>query len=563
VRFPNGTTLEADLWCETRDGVCLATDVYRPAQGDDRPVLLLRTPYGKAAAQANELNNYAHPTWFAAHGYIVVVQDVRGRYRSEGDFDPVSTEYADGYDAVEWCASLPGSNGRVGMYGMSYGALTQFAAAALAPPSLLCLSPAFMSPRVRDLWQVESLPRTAFVVSWTADAARDQAVRAGAHADADALAALSEDPSVMFGRMPLLDSPQLALIEKHLPFVRELLTRPADDDGYWQPVEVRIPSVPALYLAGWYDTWLSEVFDAYEDHVAQGDSDARLLVGPWAHVPWRQPLTACGCFRGEEPRPDLNHLLLEWFDWQLKGTPPSSWLRDSPAQWFDYGSKRWQTGRFGSRAREETFHLLSDGLAVPTGSGVLSPDGSAADPSVQDVIVEDPLVPTPSVGGWSCCYDRVAPMGPADQAPLEAWGQVAVYTSDPLTAADRLEGAGVLTLGLTTETVPTTVMATLCVVRDGVSVNVARGLWRTPRAGGLPWRHRRARIRLSPAAFSFQEGDRLRLLVHGSSFPEFAVDPHVWDPPAAVTRADTRVARIVIRPAESALALPFVGRAGD
>jgi uncharacterized protein len=562
VRLPNGTTLEEHVWCEARDGVRLASDVYRPERAEaDLPVLLQRTPYGKAAAQSNELNSYAHPSWLAQRGYIVVVQDVRGRYRSEGDFDPVRNEYADGHDAVEWCARLPGANGDVGMYGMSYGALTQFAAVAAGPPALRCLSPAFISPRMKEIWQIESLPRLAFLVSWTADAARDQAVRAGADRDADELAALAEDPSTLFGRMPLLDCPELALIEKYLPFVRDWLTRPAEDDDYWQPVEPRTPSVPALYLAGWYDTWVTEVIDAYEEHARAGTGEARLLVGPWAHVPWRRPLAACGCADpGSEPEPELNALLVEWFDWHLKGRPPRSWLRDGPAHWFDYGSREWRTGSFGDGARPMELRMVSDGLATAAPSGRLAVGGPTVEPDTFDVIVEDPLIPTPATGGWACCYDRVAPMGPADQAPVEAWGQVAVYTSDPMPGGRAVEGAAELELAIVTETVPCTVVATLCLVRDGRSVNIARGLWRTPRGEGhAGWAERRARVRLSHASVRLSEGDRLRLLVAGSSFPEYAADPHVWDPPATVARSGARVCRIFVRPAAGTLRVPLVG----
>jgi putative CocE/NonD family hydrolase len=565
ITFPNGTTLEEGVWCTARDGTRLATDVYRPGGGHGpAPVLLLRTPYGRAAAQSNDLNTYAHPTWFARRRYIVVVQDVRGCHGSEGTFDPVHNEYHDGYDAVEWCAGLSGSSGDVGMYGMSYGALTQFAAAALRPPSLRCLSPAFIAPRIKDMWQVESLPRTAFLVSWTADAAHDQAVRAGAGADADALARLAEDPAQLYGRMPLAECPEMALIARYLPFVRDWLTRPPEDDAFWQPVEPATPSVPALYISGWYDSWVRELIDAYHDHAANGQGEARLLVGPWGHVPWRAPLGCGGSAAGDEPTPEINHLLVEWFDRHLKGAEPTSWLRDDRAAWFDYGAGTWQAGTFGAGARAATFTLVSDGLAAVSPSGRLAHgdgDGGAAG-SEHDTIVEDPLLPTRSVGGWSCCYDDVAPIGPADQARVEASGQVAVYTSDPMRGGAAVQGAATVTLDLVTETVPCTVIATLCLVRDGRSINVARGLWRArPPAHGeaVGWVEHHAEIRLSHAAIRLRDGDRVRVLLQGSSFPEFAVDPHVAGPPATVARHATRTARIVIRPAGSRLVLPVVG----
>jgi len=130
--------LERDVEYRLSDGLVLRADVYRPASEVSLPVLLMRLPYGKTTAGANW--GYAHPAWYASRGYVVAIQDVRGRFASDGDFYPFRDEGRDGYEAVEWAARLPGSNGAVGMYGFSYPGATQLLAAAEQPPSLAAIA---------------------------------------------------------------------------------------------------------------------------------------------------------------------------------------------------------------------------------------------------------------------------------------------------------------------------------------------------------------------------------------------------------------------------------------
>jgi uncharacterized protein len=136
-----GLTCERDLPCSVRDGVVLQSDMYRPAEGGPFPVILMRLPYDKTEAGHNL--GYAHPAWYARRGYMVVIQDVRGRGKSQGTFYPFRHEAEDGYDTIEWAAHLPGGNGRVGMYGFSYAGAAQLLAARLQPPHLVTVCPGF------------------------------------------------------------------------------------------------------------------------------------------------------------------------------------------------------------------------------------------------------------------------------------------------------------------------------------------------------------------------------------------------------------------------------------
>jgi len=142
-----GVYVERDVPAQMRDGTVLYADVYRPDASGDYPVLLLRGPYDKNVAQAVV---YEHPAWYARHGYIVVIQDVRGRFASDGEFDPLRYEAEDGFDTVQWATQLPGANGKVGMYGFSYVGATQLLAAAEKPPHLVCLAPGFTGSECYD-----------------------------------------------------------------------------------------------------------------------------------------------------------------------------------------------------------------------------------------------------------------------------------------------------------------------------------------------------------------------------------------------------------------------------
>src|ERR1700730_16114243 len=138
-----------DVPARMRDGVTLPADVYTPEGDGPFPVLLMRTPYDKTSAQDSV---YAHPRWYARRGYIVVIQDVRGRWSGEGEWYPFAHETDDGYDTVEWAARLPKSNGKVGMYGLSYVGATQMLASVGAPPHLACIAPGMTSSEYYDGW---------------------------------------------------------------------------------------------------------------------------------------------------------------------------------------------------------------------------------------------------------------------------------------------------------------------------------------------------------------------------------------------------------------------------
>ena len=224
-----GVTVERDVSATMRDGTVLLADVYRPKEEGPHPVLLSRHPYDKQAALSNF--GYAHPAWYAERGYLVVVQDCRGRYLSDGDFTPFLNESEDGYDTVEWAARLPGANGRVAMYGFSYGGATTMLAAKAAPPSLATICPGFTGSQYYDGWTYQAgALNLAFTVYWSTVLGLDSAKRADDAEGYAQLGAALGAASDWFNFLPIADYPVIA---DHAPYFRDWVEHASYDD-YWR-----------------------------------------------------------------------------------------------------------------------------------------------------------------------------------------------------------------------------------------------------------------------------------------------------------------------------------------
>ena len=248
--------MQRNVPCRMRDGVTLYADVYRPAGEGPFPVILMRLPYDKTQA---ENITYSHPSWYAQRGYMVVVQDVRGYWASEGEFTPFLHEAEDGYDTIEWAARLPGANGRVGMYGFSYAGATQLMPATLRPPSLVTVCPALTASQYYEGWTYnQGALALAFTMSWAVNLAGMEARRAK---DDEAMASLQAAYANSQGwnwYLPLAEFPPLT--GKYGSYFFDWLAHPTYDD-YWRRWSIdedysRL-TIPALHIAGWYDIFLS------------------------------------------------------------------------------------------------------------------------------------------------------------------------------------------------------------------------------------------------------------------------------------------------------------------
>ena len=513
-------TVERDVPCRLRDGVTLYADVYRPAESGPHPVLLMRTPYGKTGTQADV--GYAHATWYARQGYVVAVQDCRGRFASEGTFYPFLYEAADGYEAVEWAARLPGGNGKVAMYGFSYVGATQLLAATLRPPSLVTICPGFTSSQYYEGWTYNGGAfALAFAASWALGLAYDTARRAGDEATLDEIGGAYAGLQGVYGALPLREQTVLA---RHAPYYLDWLEHSAYDD-YWRRWSIdedysRI-EVPALHVAGWWDVFLSGSVANFTGLHALGGAAQKLLVGPWYHCPWT-PLDPSG--------PSgyvIDEWQLRWLDHFMKGRETG--VLDAPATvWVEGEGWRDLDGWPPSPSRPVDWFLHSGGRANSAfGDGALSPEPPSDEPA--DVFVYDPSFPAPSRGGHSCCIEDVAPMGPAAQNATEALGTVLVYTSAPLARDLVLVGDASVTLHAASSARDTDFTARLCAVApDGRSTNLQEGIVRARFRDSLaeakpprPGEVYEYRIALGPLGVRIAAGHRLRLDVSSSDFPQW------------------------------------------
>ena len=523
-----GVTLQQDVPCRMRDGVMLYADVYRPAGDGLFPVVLMRLPYNKT--QAEDIT-YTHPSWYARHGYMVVVQDTRGRYRSEGEFFPFLHEAEDGYDTIEWAARLPGANGRVGMYGFSYAGATQLMPATLRPPSLITVCPAFTASQYYEGWTYnQGALALAFAMSWAVDLATGDAMRAKDDAARAQLSAAFASIKGWNWHLPLKELPPLS--GQFGRYFLDWLAHPTYDD-YWRRWSIdedygRL-AVPALHFGGWYDVFLSGTVKNFRGLREGAGSPAaraaqKLVIGPWMHMPWA-PVSATA--EGVEPRV-VDDLQLRWFDQLLKGEETG--VLDAPVSLFVMGADTWRdyTDWPPPEATPAAWYLHSSGRANSRfGDGSLSLALPGDEPP--DRFTYNPMTPALSIGGHSCCLSFVAPMGPADQRATEEFNSVLVYSSEPLQAPLEIIGDVVVTLYAATTAVDTDWTARLCeVFPDGRSINLQEGIVRASCRESLSApalletdRVYCYEIPLGPVGVRVAAGNRLRLTISSSDFPQW------------------------------------------
>src|ERR1043166_1062393 len=306
--------IEQSVRVKMRDGVLLAADIYRPVSDEKFPVLLERTPYNRTdeAAMANEL---------ASHGYIVVLQDTRGRYESGGDFYPFRDESADGYDTVEWAAALSGSNGKVGMFGGSYVGATQMLAAMAVPPHLVAIFSYVTASEYYDGWTYQSGALMQwFSSSWSSILAVDTLRRrTGA----------TNQTKQWVEQLPVEDYPLLNLpeVSSVAPYYRDWIKH-EQDDAYWKSWKISDHyhdlNIKGLHVGGWHDLFLKGTLANYMGMRKGAATQAaregqRLIVGPWGHTPTSPEGKVGDVVFGKNAVLNQTETARAWFDYVLKG----------------------------------------------------------------------------------------------------------------------------------------------------------------------------------------------------------------------------------------------------
>jgi putative CocE/NonD family hydrolase len=544
--------VERGVGCQMRDGTILYADVYRPRGEGPWPVLLMRHPYDKTRA---EDYSYAPPLWYARYGYMVVVQDCRGRWASEGEWYPLRHEADDGYDTVAWAAGLPGSNGKVGMYGFSYAGATQLLTAAGQPPGLATIMPAMTGSDYYDGWTYRGgALHYAFTLGWALALAQHTAHRRGDYALETELAAAFR------GQLEALWTPpgDYALLRKEeiAPYYHDWLQHDTWDD-YWQQWSIRRRyeriAVPALHVDGWYDIFLEGALENFTSlqRRASGDGAHRgqkLVVGPWYHSPWHQAPGALDF--GDDARCYIDALQVLWLDKHLRGER-NQLDEEPPVALFVMGANQW---RFEDAwpppsARPTRYYLHSQGRANSlSGNGTLErqPPGE----ELPDVFTYDPDNPVLSVGGHSCCFEGLSPMGARDQRSQEYRNDVLVYTSPVLAEDLTVIGTVEAVVYAATTAADTDFTAKLVdVYPDGQAINLGEGILRARYRESLerptpivPGQVCEYRILVGSTANVFKAGHRLRVEVASSSFPTFDRHTNSLQPVSQAGPADHFVA---------------------
>jgi putative CocE/NonD family hydrolase len=515
-----------------RDGVRLDTNIFHPLASGRYPVILLRTPYGKGTDLPSGYNSFLN------HGYAVVMQDVRGRYDSQGVFDALNQEGPDGYDTINWIASQPWSDGQVGMIGGSYLGIAQWRVAVLNNPHLKAIFPVvsgsddyfdrFYSPGGaaklghRLLWFSENMNAPG-----TPEAKFDDYV----------------------GHLPLRTADQAAT-HQTLSAFQTILAHPTYD-SFWKEMSIREKMdrirVPVFLVGGWYDNYVEgdlEAFSELRKLSGKNDPKHRILIGPWPHN-MSTPFPRVSY--GDDSSSPIRAYQIEWFDHWLKGMREDEkyslegWhqtraeVDGAPVQIFVMGANRWRDEQEWplARTRYTSLYLASQGRANSlNGDGTL--ESKPQKTGEADQFTYDARKPAPTMGGAVCCDPKIFAWGPMDQRAVEKRGDVLVYTSAPLKHDMEVTGPVHVVLYASTSAPDTDFTVKLVdVFPNGEARNLTDGILRMRYRDGLE----KAELAQPGAVYPltidagvtsnvFLAGHSIRIEISSSNFPRFDRNPN-------------------------------------
>ncbi|MBI3947051.1 MAG: CocE/NonD family hydrolase [Armatimonadetes bacterium] len=557
--------IESNVMVPLRDGVRLATDLYFPAEDGRKvagrfPVVLMRTPYDKTGSAATG-------QYYAERGYVAAVQDVRGRYASEGIFYPFAHEGPDGYDAVEWLAAQPWCDGKVGTCGASYVAAVQNALASLNPPHLAAMIVTFgPSSYFHSSMRHNGALELRFVSYAFSMAARSKE----AMADPDLKAALDDayrnvwewlrSASIRPGTSPL------SLIPSYEQWCIDILTRVRYDE-YWQqpgygplPYYDRHADVPTLYVGGWYDSYTRSTVENFMALSRRQKTPVHLLMGPWTHGGVGRAVAGIASFLPEGGLSDYEGLRMQWFDQFLKGIP-SGIDRRPPVRYFVMGGGAGLQPGSQTVAHGGTWKSAATwpppGI-TPTpfyfhADGTLStqPPEEKSEPTRYTF---DPAHPVPTVGGNLSAIDT--PAGAFDQRcgrqfpgssgtmPLSSRQDVLCFATPPLREDVVIVGPLRVKLWVATDGPDTDFTAKLIDVYPpgpnhpaGCALNLSDSIARLRFREGFteeklaqPGEVYELEFEMYPTANRFVKGHRIRVDISSSNWPRFDVNPNTGGP---------------------------------
>ena len=573
--------IERNVMTAMPDGIRLAADIYYPALGETRatgpfPVILERTPYNKAApAQVTK------GKFFARRGYVCVIQDVRGRFASEGEWYAFAKEAEDGYATVEWLGAQPWSTGKVGTMGDSYAGSDQSALATLNPPHLATM---IVAVGASNYYHSSMRHNGALEQRFLIYALRMAATSREAEADPALKTALQQ---VLMEKVPELvrqfplkaGTTLLRRLPSYERWALDVLTR-ADYDDYWKGFRGYTPSeyydehadVPTLYWGGWYDSYARNTTESYVRLSALKQAPQYLLMGPWTHGQYE--VTHAGDLDfGTEAHVNYLDTKLLWFDHWLKGlrSAAADW---SPVRFFTMGTgdgRRVIQGapggpqdfpgrvHHGGYWRNAPDWPLPDTRYTPYylhGDGGLSPHKPPAGAAAPNRFTFDPHNPVPTIGGGISAVDDTMQPGGFDQRgradffgcgdtlPLNARPDVLTFQTPPLDEALDVTGPIEVHLWASSSALDTDFTAKLIDVYppstehpDGLALNLSDSIIRARYRNSYekpelltPGEAYELVFQLYPTSNVFKAGHRVRLDVSSSNWPRFDVNPNTGGP---------------------------------
>jgi len=588
--------VDRNVMVPMRDGVQLATDIYFPSRNGEKapgpfPVVLTRTPYDKS-------NQAATGKYFAERGYVAAMQDVRGRYESEGTFYAFAHEGPDGYDAVEWLAAQPWSNGKVGTTGASYCAAVQSALASLNPPHLAAMIPIYgpgsyfhSSMRHNGVLEMRFYVYAFSMAGTSKEAAADPVLKTALGRANASLWDLVKAYPIRRGNSPL------ELVPSYEQWCIDISTHGTYDD-YWQqpgygsrPYYDQHADVPTLYVGGWYDTYTRNTLENFVEMGQRQTTAVHVLMGPWTHGGAGTTTAGDASFVPDGGLSDFRAMQLRWFDQWLKGLPTGI-EQASPVRYFVMGG-----GTGPDDGRRTIYHggeWKSADTWPPPGmeptsfymhrDGTLR-SGPPADDGEPTVYQFDPSNPVPTIGGHLSAIP--IPAGGYDQRndkrfpfasgtlPLSSRADVLCFATEPLEEDLEIAGPIQVRLWVSTDGPDTDFTAKLIDQYPpsvnypaGCALNLTDSIIRLRfRNGfdreelGVPGEVYEVSFQMYPTANRFGKGHRIRVDVSSSNFPRFELNTNT----GGVLGVDrlTRVAQNGLhhgRSCPSQIVLPVVPR---
>ncbi|MFH1676526.1 MAG: CocE/NonD family hydrolase [bacterium] len=541
-----------DLNCPADDGTGLSTDIWLPDLPGQWPCILIRTPY----SNNDPVKKIPLAETYASQGYAVAIQDVRGRYDSEGDWEPFFNEAADGIAAQKWLSEQNFCNGKIALMGRSYEGYCVWAGTFGHHPSVKAIVPivALPDPVLNVPWQNGSVFWN--MITWA------MFVHGRTNQDVE-----KYDWESLYGFRPLnrLDE-KLGFVSK---MWRDWMDHPTRDD-YWKPAcymhRMAELDIPALHICGWYDDDGASTYNNFPNarKLAKSANDQYVLIGPWPHATNTKSIIH-GVDFGPEEIIDINGFILDWLD-KFIGDRPENWGDRSRARIFLLGSNDWHDMDDWppSNARDTFFSIGSNGNANSLfGDGILS-SGSIESGKEFDEYTYDPDHPTPYL------YDAgtLQVGGPFDSRPVERRDDVLCYTSEPLKEDLTICGRVLAELWVSSSAEDTEFCAKLCDVHpNGLARQLCDGNIRLSMKDSLekvdpvpPGNIVKVKIDMWATGIRIYAGHRIRFEVASSAVPKFAAHTNTLENPGTAIKAVIAINRVYHDGnRKSGLILPVIG----